>query len=169
MPIRSHRQVFLVSRFSLVKFSYSTKFHVVIITESGVFYKGLARNPESGNTPVWVFPNIRRLGWVGDANFSWNVSNEKLLNVVNYQIYSFYYFSFINEKLRGRGGDTLIPPRLTFKCPEILKRAEVDNANSQLNRYLFSIYIESVPIVFTPFKSFGVSTLKVGFWCFNIS
>ena len=152
MSIRSHRQVFLVSRFSLVKFSYWTKFHVIIITESGVFYKGLARNPESGNTPVWVFPNIRRLGRVGDANFSWNVSNEKLLNVVNYQIYSFYYFSFINEKLRGGGGgggNTLIPPRLTFKCPEILKRAEVDNANSQHKQifiqYLYRVSSQSLP------------------------
>ena len=35
---------------SLVKFSYWSKFHVIIITGSGVmtigFYKGLTRNPE---------------------------------------------------------------------------------------------------------------------------
>ena len=41
---------------SLVKFSYCSKFHVNIITGSGVmtisFYKGLARNPEIRNTPV---------------------------------------------------------------------------------------------------------------------
>ena len=40
----------------LVKFSYWSKFHVVIITSPGVmsisFYKGLTRNPEIGNTPV---------------------------------------------------------------------------------------------------------------------
>ena len=41
---------------SLVKFSYWSKFHLNIITGSGVmtiyFYKGLTRNPEIGNTPV---------------------------------------------------------------------------------------------------------------------
>ena len=40
----------------LVKFSYWSKFHVNIITDSRVmpilFYKGLTRNPEIGNTPV---------------------------------------------------------------------------------------------------------------------
>ena len=56
---------------SLVKFSYLPKFHVNIITGSGVmtifFYKRLTRNPEIGNTPVWVLPNIWRLGGVRDT------------------------------------------------------------------------------------------------------
>ena len=52
---------------SLVKFNYWSKFHVNIITGSGVmtisFYKGLTRNLEIGNTPVWVLSNIwRELG-----------------------------------------------------------------------------------------------------------
>ena len=41
---------------ALVKFSYWSKFHVNIITGSGVmtisFYKGLTRNSEIGKTPV---------------------------------------------------------------------------------------------------------------------
>ena len=41
---------------------YWPKFHVNIISGSGVlttnFYKGLTRNPEFGNTTVWVLPNI---------------------------------------------------------------------------------------------------------------
>ena len=41
---------------SLVKFRYWSKFHVNIITGSGIitifFYKGLIRNPEIGNTHV---------------------------------------------------------------------------------------------------------------------
>ena len=41
---------------SLVKFSYWYKFHVNIITGSGImtilFCKGLTRNPGIGNTPV---------------------------------------------------------------------------------------------------------------------
>ena len=45
----------LKSFISLVKYSYWSKFHINIITGSGVttifFYKGLTRNPEIGNTP----------------------------------------------------------------------------------------------------------------------
>ena len=52
----SHRQTFLTFFVFLVKVSYLPKFHVNIITGSGVmtisFYKGLTRNPEIGNTPV---------------------------------------------------------------------------------------------------------------------
>ena len=44
---------------SLVKFSYWSKFHINIITGSGVmtifFYKGVTRHSEIRNTPVWVF------------------------------------------------------------------------------------------------------------------
>ena len=51
---------------SLVKFSYCCKFHVNMITASGVmtisFYEGLTRNAGSRNTPLWVLPIIRRLG-----------------------------------------------------------------------------------------------------------
>ena len=53
---------------SLVNFSYLPKFHVNIIIGSGVmsisFYKGLTRNPEIGNNPVRVLPNIWKLGQV---------------------------------------------------------------------------------------------------------
>ena len=63
-----HRQSFLTFFVSLVKFSYWSKFHVSIITGSGImtvfFYKGLTRNPEIRNIPVWVLPNMKRLVWV---------------------------------------------------------------------------------------------------------
>ena len=69
---------------SLVKFSYWSKFHVNIITGSGVmtifFYKGLTRNPEIGNTTVWVLPNIWGLGQIRDTKFGTDISNEVLLN-----------------------------------------------------------------------------------------
>ena len=39
------------------------------------FYKGVTRNLEIGNTSVWVFSNIRRLGQVRDTKFGKNVSN----------------------------------------------------------------------------------------------
>ena len=49
---------------SIVKFNYWSKFHVNIITGSGImtvfFCKGLTRNPEIENAPVRVLPNIWR-------------------------------------------------------------------------------------------------------------
>ena len=75
---------------SLVKFSYWCKFHVNIITGFVVmatfFYKALTRNPEIRNTPVWVFPNIWRLGKLGIPNLAqmsvrkwyWMLQNAKV-------------------------------------------------------------------------------------------
>ena len=80
----STSQFFWCCFVSLVNFSYWSKFHVNIITDSRImtifFYKGLTRNPEIGNTPVWVLPNIWRLGWVRDTKFDMNVYNKMLLN-----------------------------------------------------------------------------------------
>ena len=60
----------------LVNFSCCSKFHVNIITSSGVmtitFYKTLTRNLEIGNTPVWVLPNVWRLGQVKNTKFGTN-------------------------------------------------------------------------------------------------
>ena len=44
------------------------------------FYNGLTKNPEVGNTPVWVLPNIRRLEQVKDTKFATIVFNKILLN-----------------------------------------------------------------------------------------
>ena len=91
---------------SLVKFSYWYKFHVNIVSGSGImtifFYKELTRNPEIGNTHVWVFPNIWRLWRVMGTKFGTNVSNRMLLNAAKLQGYSFYRFWVIFE---------LLPPR----------------------------------------------------------
>ena len=38
-----------------------------------------------------------------------------------------------------------------------------------IDRYLLSIYAESVLKVFKHFKSMRVWSLSVGFWCFKIS
>ena len=74
---------------SLVKFSYWSKFHVNIIAGYGVitifFYKILTRNPEIRNIPVWIFPNVWRMGEVRDAKFGTNVCNEVLLNAAKCQ------------------------------------------------------------------------------------
>ena len=99
---------------SLVKFSYWSKFHVHINTGSGIttifFYKRLTRNPEIGNTHVWVFPNTWRMGQVMDTTFSTNVSNRMLLNAAKFQGYSFYRSWVINGKPTGGGGVKLPPP-----------------------------------------------------------
>ena len=72
-PIWRDQHCFWGCFISLVKFNYWSNFHVNIITGSGVitifFYKGLTRNPEIGNTPVWVLPNNCWLDWVRDTKF----------------------------------------------------------------------------------------------------
>ena len=86
----------------LVKFSYWSKFHVNIITGSGImtifFYKGLTRNQEIGNTLVSVLPNIWRLGRLIDTKFGMNVSKRMLLNAAKSQGYSFYLLWVIKGK-----------------------------------------------------------------------
>ena len=93
--------IFLYCFVSLFKFSYWSQFHVSIITGSGImtlfFYKGLTRNPKIGNTPVWVLPNIWRLGGVTDTKCGANLSNRMLLNAAKFQGYSFYRFPVIKE------------------------------------------------------------------------
>ena len=107
---------------SLVNFSNWSKFHANNITGSGFmtifFYKRLIRNPEIGNTPVWVLPNIWRLGWVRDTILGTNVSNKLLLNAAKCQGYSFYRFWVIKGKPTGMGGSKNTPsllPRLVKK------------------------------------------------------
>ena len=114
-PKWSHRQIFWHCFVSLVKLSCLSKFHVNIITGSRVmtisFYKGLTRNPEIGNTPVWVSPIIWRLGRVRNTKLGTNVSNKMLLNTAKCQGNGFYCFWAIKGKPTkgavrdwGRGG-----------------------------------------------------------------
>ena len=92
---------------SLVKFSYWSKFHVNIITGSGVitifFYKGLTWNPEVANTHAWTLPIIWRLGWVMGTKFGMNVSNRILPGAAKFQGYSFYRSWVIKGKPIGGG------------------------------------------------------------------
>ena len=86
----------LTNFFDLVKFSYWSKFHVNIITDSGVltifFCKSLTRNQEIRNTTLWVLTNIWRLGWFGDTKLGTNVSKKMLLNAAKCHGYNFYPF-----------------------------------------------------------------------------
>ena len=65
------------------------------------FCEGLTRNPEIGNTPVWVLPNIWRLRGVMDTKFGTNVSNRMLLYAAKFQGYSFYRFWVVKGKPTG--------------------------------------------------------------------
>ena len=104
---RLYRHFFQRCFLALVKFSYCSKFHINIISGSGVmttfFYKGLTRNPEIGNTPVWGLSNIWRLGRVRDTKFGTNLSNKMLANATKWQGYSFYHFWVIKGKSTGCG------------------------------------------------------------------
>ena len=85
---------FLTLPVTLVKFIYWSKFHVNIMTGSGIMtifvYKWLTRNAEIRHTPVCILPNIWKLGWVRNTKFGTNVCNKRLLNAAKYQGYSFY-------------------------------------------------------------------------------
>ena len=103
---------------SLVKVSYWSKFHVNIITGSGVmtisFFKRLTRNLEIRNTPVWGLLNIWRLERVRTTKFDTNVSNKILLNSAKCQSYSFYRFWFVKGKPIGMGEGGGGPPGLAL-------------------------------------------------------
>ena len=73
----------------------------LLILEVTLIYKGLTRNPEIGNTPVWFLPNIWRLVQVRDTKYVTNVSNELLLNAAKCQGYSFYLFWVIKGNQAG--------------------------------------------------------------------
>ena len=103
----------------LVMFSYRCKFYVNIITGSGVmtisFYKELTRNGEIGNTPVWVLPNIWRMGRIRNTKFGTNVCNKIILNAAKCQGYNFYRVWVFKGKPTGERKPT---PRLGFKWKE---------------------------------------------------
>ena len=74
------------------------------------FCQGLIGNPEIGNTPVWVLPNIWKQGRVKNTKFGSKVSNKILLNAALCQSYSFYRFWVIKGKPTYGGKVTLIRP-----------------------------------------------------------
>ena len=121
----------------LVKFSYWSKFHVNIITGSGImkifFYKGLTRNPKIGNIRVWVLPNIWRLGRVMDTKFGTNVLNRILLNAAKLQSHSFYRFWVIKGKPTGGGGE-LPPPRTQIRVNISFTNSTIRRASHFLNK-----------------------------------
>ena len=72
----------------------------------------MIRYPEIENTPVWVLPNIWRLGRLRNTKFGTKVSNKMLRNAAKFKAYSFYRFlSYYGKTNRwwGRGKITHSP------------------------------------------------------------
>ena len=99
------------------RFSYWSKFHVNIITGSGLmtifFYQGLTRNMEIRNTPVWVLTNNLRLGELGIPNLAqislikcyWMLQNDRVTAFTVSEL-----LRETNKQGGGRGGK--ITPRI---------------------------------------------------------
>ena len=75
------------------------------MTGSGVVtifvYKRLTRNREIGNTPVWVLPNIWKLGRVKDTKFGTNVSDKNLLKLQNGRVAALTVSELLRENQQG--------------------------------------------------------------------
>ena len=118
LPSWRHCQFFLtLFCFSCYFSSYWSKFHVNIITCSGVmtiyFYIGLNRKPEIRDTPVWVLSNICRLGQVRDTKLGVDVPNKTLLKAAKCKGHSFYRFEVNKGKPTTEGKITHPPPPYT--------------------------------------------------------
>ena len=123
---------------SLVKLSYWFKFHINIMTGSGVmtilFFKGVTRNP----TPVSVLPNIWRLGLVRDTRFGTNAPSKVLLNVAKCKANSFYRFWNIKGKPTGRG-ELHRPPR--HSSPPTRVKPFTNNKRDRLSSWKILLWI----------------------------
>ena len=90
--------------FSLAKLRYWCKFHVNIITGSGVmtiyYLKGLSRSLEIGYIPVLVLPNTQRLGLVKDTKLSFCGGRGREGLVLKYVFLFDFRLSLIQEQIK---------------------------------------------------------------------
>ena len=94
-------------RVSLVKFRYSSMFHVNVMTGSRVmkilFYKNWPETQKLKIQPSEFCPISGDWGKVRDTKFGTNVFHKKLLNTAKCQGYNFYCFWIIRAKQTGEG------------------------------------------------------------------
>ena len=64
----------------------------LLVLDLWQFFLGLARNAETGNTPVWILSNIWRLKQTRDTKLGTDISKEMLLCAAKFQDYSFDRF-----------------------------------------------------------------------------
>ena len=125
------------------------------------FYNGLTRNPEIGNTPVWILPNIQRLGQVRDTKFGMNISHKILLKAAKCPGYSFYSFWVMKRKPTGRGeGQNYPPPPPTHPPTQIRVNESINPLEQKVIKvrqtvlYWPNIYM---PNMYTPNMIFRTS------------
>ena len=98
IDMMSSSNIFDVFVFSLVKFSYWSKFHVSVITGSGVitifFYKGLTRNPESDVPPPVFCPISGDCGKLGIPNLARMSLMKCYLMPKNARVTAFIFLSY---------------------------------------------------------------------------
>ena len=107
------------------------------------FYKRLAKNSDIGNTPVWVLPNVLRLGRVRDTKFGADVSNEMLLNTTKCQGYRFYRFWVIKGKRTKCVEEGKKLTRILV-CGKSLFSRLLKDVSSTLGPLLSSIYLNNL-------------------------
>ena len=116
----------------------------------------MTRNPEIGNTPVWVLPNIWGLRQVRDTKFGTNVSNEMLLNAAKCQGYSFYRFWVIKGKPTGCGEGVkfqiTLPTQSVFTCSNVTIEA-LEQGVKVLN--MFKVNNKETRMTFTEWRCSG--------------
>ena len=92
---------------SRVRFTYWSKFHVDIATDSGVMINLLLQEIDqkyrNRKYPIWVLPNIWKLEQVRNTKFGMQVSNRLWLNAAKSQGYSFYHLCVVTGKTIGWG------------------------------------------------------------------
>ena len=108
----------------LVMFSYWSKFHVNIITCSGVrtafIYKGLTGNPKTRNTPVWNLSNIWRLGRVMDINMAQMSIMKSYWMLQNIRATAFTVSELLKEKQQVK-----LLPHPDYKVAILPKRVHI--------------------------------------------
>ena len=92
---------------SLVKFSYWSKFHVNIVTRSGImtifFYKGLTRNWKSEILPSEFFPISGDWGQLWIPNLAQMSLIEYYWMLQNFRVTAFTVFELLRENQLGVG------------------------------------------------------------------
>ena len=77
------------------------------------FHKGLARNPEIRNAPVWVLPNIWRMGELGLPNLARMSLMKSYWMLQNATVTAFSISELLRENQQGVKLATPLPPPST--------------------------------------------------------
>ena len=116
--------------------------------------------PEIGNSPVWVLPNIWRLGRVRNTKFGTKISNKILLNAAKCQGCSFTVSELFKENQQGMGKITpchSTPPSTQIRVKGIVR---ICILFLKKLRRLFLYLIYELVQIFITFNRTDVSLFK---------